>query len=116
MKHCTFLIAVALLISSLAGCSRKATALKVADLGVVEISSGTPIRHDLGGGKVCVIMPTVITNRSARFVKMTMVIEQTDPSGIVQTQACPSAGTIAGESVEWRVGDINIRLKTKIKP
>jgi hypothetical protein len=119
MKHHTSLIIAALLISVFAGCSKHppaAVAPKITDLGVVEIASGTPIRHDLGDGKACVITPTVITNGSARFVKMRMVIEQPDSSGIVQTQACPWVQAIAGESAEWQVGDIHVRLTTRIKP
>ena len=119
MKYHTPLIAAALLASLFTGCSKHspaATSPKVTDLGVVEISSGTQIRQDLGGGKACVITPTVITNGSARFVKMTMVIEKPDASGIVQTQACPWVQAIAGESAEWQVGDIDIRLKTHLKP
>jgi hypothetical protein len=126
MKHHTSLIIAALLISVFAGCSKHppaAVAPKITDLGVVEIASGTPIRHDLGGGKTCVISPTVTvaTNKAVQggrvtLIKMRMTIEQPDSSGIVQTQACPWVQAIAGEAAEWQVGDLDIRLTTKLKP
>jgi hypothetical protein len=121
MKNYTSAIIAALLVSVFTGCSKHSPAAvtpKVTDLGVVEISNGTPIRRDLGDGKACVITPTVITytNSSARFVRMRMVIEQPDSSGVVQTQKCPMIQSIAGETAEWRVGDIDIRLKTEVKP
>ena len=117
MKYPTPLITAALLGLLITGCSKHspaATPSKVTDLGVVEVSSGIPIRRDLGDGKACVITPTIITNGSARFVKMTMTIEQPDATGTIQKLACPWVQAIAGEAAEWKVGDIDIRLTTKI--
>ena len=119
MRHRTSLIIATLVVSAFTGCSKHppaATTPRVTDLGVVEIWSGTPIRHDFGDGKACIITPTVITNGSAGFVKMKMVIVQPDSSGMVQTQACPWIQAIAGETAEFRVGDIDVRLKTKLEP
>jgi RNA polymerase sigma factor (sigma-70 family) len=96
---------------------------KVTDLGVVEISDGTQIRRDLGGGKACIITPTVTvaTNKAAQvgsvtLVKMRMTIEQPDSNGTVQKIDCPSVQAIAGNWAEWQVGDIHIRITPQIKP
>jgi hypothetical protein len=115
MKYHTPLIITALLVSLFTGCSKHsptAASPKVTDLGVVEVSDGTPIRHDLDGGKVCVIIPTVITNGSARQVMLAMTIEQPDSTKL----ACPKVVAFAGQPVEVRVGDIDIRLTIGIKP
>lgn len=114
-----------LVVSVFAGCSRHSRDVeaptdaippKVRDLGVVDVSSGKPIRQDLGDGKACVITPTVITKGGARFVRMRMVVEQTDSSGVVHRQAAPIIICNPGDIPDWRVGDIDIRLKTEVKP
>src|SRR5665647_1209976 len=116
MNKYTPLIVAALLASLFAGCSKHspvATSLKATNLGVVEISSGTQIRHDLGGGNVCVITPTVITKGNAKFVNMLMVIEQADASGILQTQAGLAGVWVHakdGEAMEWLVTDMGISI------
>jgi len=115
MKYHTPLITAALLVSLFTGCSKHSSAAaspKVMDLGVVEFSDGKPIRHDLDGGKVCVISPTVFTNGSARFVRLAMTIEQPDSTKL----ACPKVVAPAGSPVEIRVGDIDIHLTIGIKP
>ena len=115
MKYHTPLITVALLVSLFTGCSKHsptAATPKVMDLGVVEFSNGTPVRHILDGGKVCVIVPTVITNGSMRFVMLATTIEQPGSTKL----ACPKVVAPAGQRVEVRVGDIDIRLTIGIKP
>jgi len=115
MTYRTPLITAALLASLLTGCSKHspaATNPKVTDLGVVEFSDRTPIRHDLDGGKVCVITPTVITNGSTRQVMLVTTIEQPDSTKL----ACPKIVAFAGSPVEIRVGDIDIHLTIGIKP
>ena len=63
MKNHTSLIILALLTLALDGCSKhsSATAAKQNDwdLGVVEVSDGVQIQRDLGGGRVCTIMPAI---------------------------------------------------------
>jgi hypothetical protein len=115
MKYHTPLITAALLVSLFTGCSKHsptAASPKVTDLGIVEFSDKTPIRRDLGGGKVCVITPTMITNGSARQVMLAMTIEQPDSTKL----ACPKVVAFAGSPVEIRVGDIDIHLTIGIKP
>ena len=115
MSYRTPLITAALLVSLLTGCSKHspaATNPKVTDLGVVEFSDRTPIRHDLDGGKVCVITPTMITNGSTRQVMLATTIEQPDSTKL----ACPRIVAFAGSPVEIRVGDIDIHLTIGVKP
>ena len=63
MKNRTSLIALTLLALTFAGCfkhSASTTAKQTDwDLGVVEISDGVQIQRDLGGGRVCTIMPAI---------------------------------------------------------
>ena len=64
MNHRTSLIALALLVLAFAGCSKHSPGAAVAgpkvyDLGVVEVSDGIQSRHDLGGGRVCIITPAI---------------------------------------------------------
>ena len=121
------LIAAALLASLFTGCSKHspaaATDPEITDLGVVEFSDGTQIRRDLGGGKACVITPTVTvtTNKAApggrvTLIKMRMTIEQPDSSGTLQKTDCPWIQAIAGNWAEWQVGDVHIRITPQIKP
>jgi hypothetical protein len=115
MKYYTPLITTALLISLFTGCSKHspiASIAKVTDLGVVEFSNGTPVRRDLDGGKVFVINPTVITNGNTTQVMLAMTIEQPDSTKL----ACPRVVAFAGQPVETKVGDIDIRLTIGIKP
>jgi PBP1b-binding outer membrane lipoprotein LpoB len=114
MTYRTPLITAALLASLLTGCSKHSPAAnpKVTDLGVVEFSDRTPIRHDLDGGKVCVITPTMITNGSTRQVMLATTIEQPDSTKL----ACPKIVAFAGSPVEIRVGDIDIHLTIGVKP
>src|ERR1035437_6724078 len=63
MKYHTPLIIAALLASLFTGCSKHspsaAAGSKVTALGVVEVSDGVQSRHDLGGGRVCLITPAI---------------------------------------------------------
>src|ERR1019366_9672563 len=78
MKNRTSLIPLTLLALTFAGCSKHspdaaAAHPKVQDLGVVEVSDGIQTRHDLGGGRVCIITPTVQKDGS---VLLSMSIEE----------------------------------------
>ena len=115
MKYHTPLITAALLALLFTGCSKHppaATSPQVIDLGVVKISDGTPIRRVLREGEFCVITPTVTTNGSARFVKMGMTIERLHSTKL----ECPQVVAVAGQPVEFKVGDVDIRLTTELKP
>ena len=116
MKFCTSLFALALLALQVAGCSKHsptAAVPKITDLGVVEVSDGLPIYHDLGGSKACVISPTVFKNGS---VKLSFTIQQTNSAGVVETLATPSVQNISGSPMHVYVGGISISVTPKIKP
>lgn len=116
MNHYTLPVIAALLVSLFTSCSRhspEATSPKFKDLGVVEISNGTPIHKDLGGGRGCIITPTVYTNGS---VRLTITIEETNSAGVVRILARPTGQNMAGQEMAVSAGDIGIRLTPKIKP
>jgi hypothetical protein len=78
MKHLTSLIALTLLPLAFAGCSKNppnaaGARLEVYDFGVVEVSDGIPNRHDLGGGRVCIITPAIQKDGS---VLLSMRVEE----------------------------------------
>ena len=109
--------AAALAVSLVTSCSKNSAPVtnpKIKDLGVVSVLTGEPIRCDMGDNKTCVIMPTIITNGAARFVKMKITIQTLDSNGTIKEMACPQLQTIAGESAEIQVGDVGVHFKTKI--
>jgi Flp pilus assembly secretin CpaC len=118
MKNHTSLTILALLVSLLAGCSKQpaaATSLnsKNTDLGIVEVSDGTPIQRSLGGSRACIITPTVVTKGS---VSLSIAIVETNSAGVVETLATPRVQNLSGQPVMVSVGDIVIHLTPKIKP
>src|ERR1035438_10324082 len=107
MKNRTSLIALALLALAFAGCSKHSSAAAVAhpkvyDLGVVEVSDGIQSRHDLGGGRVCIITPAIQKDGS---VFLSMSVEE---SGKVL--ASPRAQTKSDVPVVISIGDIRFGL------
>ena len=118
MKYYTSLIILALLVSSLAGCSKHSAGAaspnsKVMDLGIIEVSDGIPIYQDLGGSRACIITPTVFKNGS---VKLSIAIQETNSAGVVVTLARPSVQNMPGSPAYVSVGDVAIRVTSKIKP
>ena len=110
MKYRTSLITLTLLTLTFTGCSKHspdAVRPKVQDLGVVEVSDGIQSRHDLGGGRVCIITPAIQKDGS---VLLSMSVEE---SGKVL--ASPRAQTRSDMPVQISVGDIGIRLTPHIK-
>jgi hypothetical protein len=117
MKYRTSLIPLAFLALAFAGCSspspdaaRPATALaypKHHDLGIVEVSDGIPSRHDLGGGRVCIITPAILKDGS---IFLSMSVEK---SGKVL--ASPSAHTGSDVPVWYSRGDISFGLTPHLK-
>ena len=110
MKNRTSLIALALLAFVFDGCSKHspdAARPKVQDLGVVEVSDGIQSRHDLGGGRVCIITPAIQKDGS---VLLSMSLEE---SGKVL--ALPRAQTKSDMPVQISVGDIGVGLTPHIK-
>jgi hypothetical protein len=105
----------ALLVSLLTGCSRHSPAVtspQVMDLGVVEISDGALNRHDLGGGRVLLVTPTVFTNGR---VRLALAVEETDATGAIrkseaQVQTSPDIAT------RFSLAEIDFSLTAHIKP
>ena len=112
MKCRTALIAVALLAFTFASCSKHSpdatvAGPKVQDLGVVEVSDGVQTRHDLGGGRVCIITPTIQKDGS---ILLSMRVEE---SGKLLQQM--RAQTKPDVPFRISVGDINIGMNPRIK-
>ena len=112
MKNRTSLIAVTLLALVVAGCSKHSPDTagahpKVQDLGVVEVSNGIQTRHDLGGGRVCIVTPAIQKDGS---VLVAMSIEQDG-----KVLAKPRALTGSGVPFNISVGDIGIGMTPVIK-
>jgi hypothetical protein len=112
MKHYTSPIIAALLVLLFAGCSKHpvgttAVSPKVPDLGVVEVSDGIPSRHDLGGGRVCTIIPAIQKDGS---IMLTLKIEQDG-----KLLAMPRVQTLSGRAIIARAGDIGVELTPEIK-
>jgi hypothetical protein len=77
----TSLIALALLATLFAGCSKHSPAAaspKVTNLGVVEVSDGIPSRHVLADGRACDMTPTILKDGR---IKLVMSIGDTNASG-----------------------------------
>ena len=111
MKYRTSLIALALFALALTSCSKHspdaAASPKVYDLGVVEVSDGIQSRHDLGGGRVCIITPTIQKDGS---VLLSMRIEESGK--LLQLLRAQTRSDIP---FQMSVGDINIGMKPHIK-
>ena len=111
MKHRTSLIALTLLVLAFAGCSKHspdaAARSKVYDLGVVEVSDGIQSRHDLGGGRVCIITPAIQKDGS---VLLSMRVEESGK--LLQLMR---AQTRSDMPFQMSVGDLSIGMKPHIK-
>lgn len=112
MQSFTSLIALAVLALTFAGCSKDspdtvAARPKVHALGVVEVSDGVKTRHDLGGGRVCIVTPAIQKDGS---VLLAMSIEQDG-----KVLAKPRAQTGSGVPFEISVGDVGIGMTPVIK-
>jgi hypothetical protein len=112
MKYRTPLIIAALLVSLCAGCSKHSPNAavarpKVPNLGVVEVLDGVSSRHDLGGGRVCIITPAFQKDGS---VLLTIRIEE---SG--KLLAMPRVQTLSDRAVEVSAGDIGVSFTPHIK-
>jgi len=112
MKNLTSLIALALLALTFTGCSRHSsdaatTRPKVYDLGVVEVSDGIQSRHDLGGGKVCIITPTI---QKDGIVLLSISVEESGK--LVQQMRAKTRSDIA---FQMSVGDLSIGMNPHVK-
>ena len=118
MNYRPALVILALLTLIIAGCSKHSPRagmgqIKVKDLGVVEVADGVEIRQDLGGGRVCRIMPALRRNGD---ILLAMTIEQTDAAGAVQVLSRPRVITRPDRAVKVSVGDVGVGLTPHVKP
>ncbi|MDR3456976.1 MAG: hypothetical protein P4N60_05985 [Verrucomicrobiae bacterium] len=114
MKFPPSLITGALLVSLFTGCSRHASATaaaRVTALGTVEVLDGVSSRHDMGGGRVCVILPSVMKDGT---VKLSMTIEEAGPSSTTQKSVL-NVITLPDRAVEVKSGGVGISLTPHIK-
>ena len=104
MKNRASRIILASLTLALAGCSKhsSATTAKQNDwnLGVVEVSDGVQIQRDLGGGRVCTIMPAIQKDGS---VLMSLKIMQDG-----RLLASPRIQTGSDRRAVMTIGDVSI--------
>jgi len=108
----TLLIALASLTWVITGCSKQspeATAAqpRIHDLGVVNLTNGIMTQHDLGGGRVCIVTPTVQADGT---LLLAMRIEEDG-----KLLSAPRVITKPDQACEISVGDIGIGLTPHIK-
>ena len=112
MKTRISLVILASLTFALVGCSRHSAATKANqntwDLGVVEVSEGVQIQRDLGGGRVCTILPAIQKDGS---VLMNLKLTQ---NGKLLTAARIQTGS--DREAVMRTGDISIDVTPHIRP
>jgi hypothetical protein len=100
--------------------------VKVTDLGIVEVSDGETSRHDLGGGRVCVINSTILKDPritidhkdsilKGQKIALIMTIEEKDANGISHTK--PGANFMASpdQTIGFSDGVVSVSLKPHIK-
>ncbi len=110
MKIFKPLIILAFLTLASAGCSKHSSGPVEAapiDLGVVEVSNGVQTQRDLGGGRVCLITPTIHSDGS---IMLEMKIEE---SG--KTTAWPRALAVSGKPVTVSAGTFSFSLTPTAK-
>ena len=127
MKYHTPLITAALLASLITGCSKHSpAAVKVTDLGVVEVSDGETSRRDLGDGRVCIINSTILkdpkvtidhkdTILKGQRIALIMTIEEKDANG--NSRTLPGANFMASpdQTIGFSDGVVSVSLKPHIK-
>jgi hypothetical protein len=127
MKSSTPLIIAALLVSLFTGCSKHSppaepatqaarptpvapSNLISAQLGVVEVSDGVPSRHDIGGGRVCIIKPFILKDGD---IMMAISVAETNASGDKNISSL-HVETSPDQAVEMANGVVAISLTPHI--
>ena len=112
MRSRTLLLGVMLAAGLVAGCSKhsaqESAAPKMVDLGTVELSSGQPSRHDLGGKVVCVLTAQSL---GADSLQLIAVLEKSGQK-VSSTRAGPIT---ADRPLELSFGDIHVGLTPHMK-
>lgn len=112
MKIHTSLAILASFTVALAGCSRHPAGSTATqnnwELGVVEVSDGVQVQRDLGGGRICTIMPAIQKDGS---VLMTLKLTQAGKPLLT----APRIQTGSDQRAMMTIGDINIDVTPHIK-
>ena len=82
------------------------------DLGMLELSDGTPARFDLGGGTNCVVTPTATPDGNAT---MEITVGVTNADGTVSELGTSRLTARPGQYCSISVGDRMIALAVKLK-
>ena len=82
------------------------------DLGMLELSDGTPTRFDLGGGTNCVVTPTATADGNAT---MEITVGVTNADGTVSELGTSRLTARPGQHCSISVGDRMIALAVKLK-
>jgi TolA-binding protein len=82
------------------------------DLGMLELSEGTPTRFDLGGGTNCVVTPTATPDGNAT---MQITVGVTNADGTVSELGTSRLTARPGQHCSISVGDRMIALAVKLK-
>jgi len=77
-------------------------------LGVVEVSDGIQSRHDLGGGRICLVTPTVQKDGSL------LLALRIEAAGKLLSE--PKVITKPDRAFEVSVGDVGVGFTPHLKP
>ena len=92
--------------------STNAPNLDTADLGLLELEDGIPVRFDLGGGTNCVVTPQALPDGS---VTVGLKTELTNTDGTSSELAAARITTKPGQHASISVGDRMVALAVKFK-
>jgi hypothetical protein len=112
MKYQTPLIGIMSVAMLFTGCSKHSAGAvashpKVQNLGVVEVSDGIQSQHGLGGGRICIVTPTMLKDGN---VLLDLRIEEAG-----NLLSAPRIITKPDQAVEISVGDIGVGFTPHIK-
>jgi len=111
-------LVAALMATFVIGCSKSPqqssshASANTKDLGVVELTEGTPQHFSLGDGKGCTVTGKQLPKG---IVEVSFVIEATNADGTVGVISRPRIVTSPGQQCAISVGGVNIGLTPKLK-
>ena len=82
------------------------------DLGVLELTDGTPLRVGLGANKACLVMPKALADGGLDLV---ITFEAKDADGNISELGHPRVIARPGQQISAAVGDTVVRLTPKLK-
>jgi len=107
-------LVLALVAVPISGCSKKpssdnSTQPEAVNLGTVEVTYGSPSRHDLGGGRTCVLTAQPMDRDNCELVA---VVEKGGKK-VASTRVAPAR---LNAPLDLSLGMVQIQLTLKIKP